>query len=590
MSTFINNDFTDIMASLKLFMSNQDEFKDMNFDGSAITELLRVLSFNAQQQSYQNNFTFNELMLDSAQLRQNVASIGSMLGYMPSSPLAARMAVNVVVTPPDPSIAPTSLLLSRDSQFYASKDAQTYNLSPMTDYTAPLVGGVYTFTNVVLLQGIWALNAYTVQTQYGNDTYTIPNANVDTSTLEVNVRTSASTGDQVLYNQFQTAYDLGPTSQLYFVRETQNGLYGFKFGDGKFAKKLNYGNVITIRYLVTQGDQGNNLLNVSPSTSIGGFYNIAVTQIDTRSYGGAPEEDIESIRTLAPIAFAASGNAVTTGDYVGLTKRLFPEAGDVISWGGEVNNPPKNGYAFIAVKPKNSETLSDSQKATLVSILQKYNVGSITPVIVDPTYTYVNLTTTVKYKPSFLNITTTAFEQKIEDYCGIFSQQNMEKFSGSLDMSILSEFVNAIDPAVSGNSTQASYEKRFVPNLNTSGSYALTFEHPVSPSTIYIDGFTISDINSTGYTYYLSDDGNGVLNMFKTNGSVITPLGTKLGTVNYTTGDISINNFRPNAILSNGYVRIIAQSLTADQSIVALKNDILKVNNVAVNLVPVANG
>ena len=69
MSTnYSSNDFNDIMDSLVLFMKSQDEFTDMNFDGSAIRELLRVLAYNAQHQAFQNNFVYNELQIDSAQL------------------------------------------------------------------------------------------------------------------------------------------------------------------------------------------------------------------------------------------------------------------------------------------------------------------------------------------------------------------------------------------------------------------------------------------------------------------------------------------------------------------------------------------
>ena len=590
LQSFISNDFSDIMDSLVLFLSNQSEFKDYNFDGSAMRELMRVLAFNSQQQAFQNNFVFNELMLDSAQLRPNVSSLASMIGYTASSPLAAQMKFTIIVTPPDLTTAPTSLLLSRDAQFYGTKDGRSYNMSPATDYTSPLTNGTYTFTNVVLLQGIWAINAFTVQTNFGNDSYVIPNKNIDVTTLQVNVRSSSTSSNQVVFNQFKTAYDLGSSSNLFFIRETQNGLYGFKFGDGRFATKLDYGNIITIRYLVTQGLDGNDLLNVSPSTSIGGYYNIAMTPIDTRSFGGADEEDIESIRQLAPLTFAASGNAVTNGDYVALTKKLFPVAGDIISWGGEKNNPPKQGYVFIAVKPVSGDVLTPSQKSDLVTILQKYNVGSITPIITDPIYTYVNLATTVKYKPSLLNISTIGLQQKITDYCNIFSSQNMEKFGGALDMSVLSQFINVIDPSVAGNSTHASYEKRFVPNLNSSGSYTLNFEHVVSQGTVYIDGFTISDINSAGFTYYMADDVNGLLNLYKTDGTNITTIYTGMGTIDYPTGNMSINGFRPKTLTNGLYTRVRCKSLLLDQSIVTTKNDILKVNEVTVTLVAVANG
>lgn len=584
--TYTSNDFNDIMDSLVLFMRNQDEFRDMNFDGSAIRELLRVLAFNAQQQAFQNNFVYNELQLDSAQLRQNVASIASRLGYTPSSMTAARMMINVTVTPSDPTSAPSSLVLDGNTQFYATKDGQTYIFSPDTAYSASLAGGSYLFTGVMLLQGIWTINGFVVQTQYGAESYVIPNPGVDTSTLQIAVRTSETSGDQTIYNQFKTAYDLGPTSQLFFIRENRDGLYEFKFGDDKFAKRLDFGNVITARYLVTQGSSGNNITGLSPVASIGGFYNVTIDQVDVRSYGGSDQESIESIRTLAPIAFAASGNAVTPGDYVGLAKKLFSETADAICWGGEDNVPPQFGYVFLSVIPKNSDVLSADQKSALAALLKQYNVGSVTPVIVDPVYTYINVNTTVKYRPKQLSISTGALTAKISDYCRSYSKNKLEKFSGTLEMSNFGDFIDTIDASISGNYTQVSYEKRFNPILNVASSYVIPFSHKVAPLSINITGFKVADSNSSGYAYSIVDDGNGNLILKKVNATTNTSvvLNNNIGTVDYTQGLITLVNFQPN-LLTDLYVTVASScSPTDDQSMIGVKNAILKFNNINVTL------
>jgi hypothetical protein len=583
--TYTSNDFNDIMDSLVLFLRNQDEFKDMNFDGSAIRELLRVLAFNAQQQAFQNNFVYNELQLDSAQLRQNVASIASRLGYTPSSKTAAKLRVNLTVTPADAPTAPATLVLDGNTQFYATKDGQTYIFSPDTAYSASLAGGKYLFTNVTLLQGIWTINGFMVQTQYGTESYIIPNGDVDTNTLEVAVRISETSGTQTAYNAFKTAYDLGPTSQLYFLRENRDGLYEFKFGDNKFAKRLDYGNVITTRYLVTGGSAGNNISGLSPVASIGGFYDINIDQVDARSYGGADQESIESIRSLAPISFAASGNAVTPGDYVGLAKKLFAETADAICWGGEDNVPPRYGYVFLSVIPKNSDVLSDEQKEDLSDILKQYNVGSVTPVIVDPVYTYINVESNVKYRPNALSISTDALRAKVSDYCRAYSKEKMEKFGGALEMSNLADFINSVDAAIVGNYTQVSYEKRFVPLLNVESSYVIPFSHKIQPGTVSVTSFKVTDTDSTGYTYSMYDDG-GILKLKKVSSTNTTILDDDIGTVDYETGLININGFKPN-LLTDFYVTVVCSALPSDdQSMVGVKNSILKFN--AINVTPLA--
>lgn len=577
-------DSQDVRASLVLFMKNQDEFKDFDFDGAAITEQLRLLAYNTQQQAFQNNFVYNELQLDSAQLRNNVASLASRLGYIPSSPRAARMQVNVTVTPNDVTTAPTSLVMSRDTAFYATSDGSAFTFCPDMEYTANLVNGVYTFSGVTILQGTWTINAFTVQTANAFESYVIPNTNIDTSTLEVYVRTSDSSGDQNLFTQFTTAYDLGENNALFYLRENRNGFYEFKFGDGRFSKRLAYGNVITIRYVVTQGSAGNSLSNVVPSTSIGGFYNVQLTNVDAKTYGGDDEEGIESIRTLAPLMFSASDNAVTDGDYVALTKKLFSETGDAISWGGEVNDPPRYGYTFISVKPKNSATLTDLQKAALVTILSKYNIGSITPIIADPDYFFLNVATTIKYNPKLLTITTNALQSKVADYCATYSKQKMEVFNGQFDSSKFSTFLNSIDPSITGNFTQITYEKRFVPTLNFAGSYVLKFNHSLQPGTILINNFRVADGNSTTTsTYAITDDSNGTLLLKKTDGNVVTLFNGNIGTVDYVNGIISLVLFRPNSIVGN-FASANASPAIGDSSVVALKNTILGIDAVNVLL------
>lgn len=586
-NTYVSNDFNDIMDSLVLFMRNQSEFKDMNFDGSAIRELLRVLAYNSQQQAFQNNFVYNELQLDTAQLRQNVTSIASRLGYTPSSKSAARMKVNLKVRPSDPDSAPATLTLNMNNQFYATKDGQTFIFSPDKTYAATKVGSEYSFNGVTLIQGIWALNGFMVQTQYGTESYVIPNSDVDTNTLEVTVRTSETSADPVVYNQFKTAYDLGPTSQLFFLRENRDGLYEFKFGDNKFAKRLAYGNVITVRYLVTKGAEGNSLSNISPVSSIGGFYDIIVEPIDIRSYGGADQEDVDTIRTLAPISFAASGNAVTPGDYVGLAKKLFPETSDAICWGGEDNIPPRYGYVFLSIIPKNSEFLSTEQKTELSNILRQYNVGSITPLIVDPTYTYVNVDTTIKYKPTSLTISTASFQTKIDDYCRVFSEDQMEKFGGVLEMSRFSDFIDNIDVSIKGNYTQVSYEKRFNPVLNVASSYVLDFSHKISEGSVLVTGFRVADVDYSGWTYQIVDD-NGTLILQKVKDAEVKVIDDDVGIVDYVNGVVHINNFKPN-VLTDIYVKATTYCQPSDdQSMIGVRNSILKFNNINIHLVAVS--
>lgn len=584
--TYASNDFDDIMASLISFMKTDNEFKDMNWDGAGIRAILRVLAFNSQNQAFQNNMMLNELDLNTGDIRENVASAAAALGYLATGYKAAEIPVQIVVTPKNLLDADNTLVMKKNTTFFATKDGVALTFSPADEYNAPLVDGVYTFDNVLLKQGVWTYNSFTVQSEFGVESYTLPNAQIDIDTMTVAVRDSVSASTFDVYRRFETAFDLSADELLYYLRANRTGLFDMEFGDDHISKKLSFGNIITVESLVTDGPNGNGVLSILPSSGVGGYFDVVVNNIDgTRSYGGALPEDTETIRKLAPIVFATQGNAVNDSDYVGLTKKLYSEAGDVVAWGGELNDPPKFGFEAVAVKPKNSETLSPTQKAELVAILKARCVGSITPFIVDPEYTYLNVTSTIKYNTKATLLTEQALKNKVADYCKIYSSAKLEFFKADFVFQNLATFISNIDLSFNGSITDVSYEKHFVPELNFNGAYNFLFNHPLEEGSIVIEGFRVADADFTGYTYAVYDDGAGVLKQkkYKADGTTFVYPGN-FGTVDYTNGIVRLAKFVPNSIL-NTFVTVRAASGTKDPSLTAVNNTILKINSVSTELV-----
>ena len=64
-----NLDFDEIKSGLKTFISAKPEFTDYNFEGSTISLLLDLLSYNTYQNAFYTSLIGNEMFLDSAQLR-----------------------------------------------------------------------------------------------------------------------------------------------------------------------------------------------------------------------------------------------------------------------------------------------------------------------------------------------------------------------------------------------------------------------------------------------------------------------------------------------------------------------------------------
>ena len=73
-------DFDGIKASLKTFMQSQTEFTDYDFDGSGMSVLLDVLSYNTHYMSYYLNMVGNEMFMDSAINRDSVVSLAKQVG------------------------------------------------------------------------------------------------------------------------------------------------------------------------------------------------------------------------------------------------------------------------------------------------------------------------------------------------------------------------------------------------------------------------------------------------------------------------------------------------------------------------------
>lgn len=577
-------DFDDLMSSLVVFMQAQEEFKDYNFTGAGLRELMRLLSYNSQHNALQNQFAFSELNLDSAQLRQNVVSIVSNLGYFTRGKTAARVTGDIVVVPKDNPAAGTSLTMKKDARFFANRDGGAVFFSPSKEYSTVLADGVFTFKDVVLVQGTWMFQSFISTSNEAVEAFVIPDANVDVQTMQVQVRQTETSSAYDVFNKFRTAYDLGPAAKTYFVKENRDGLFELEFGDGKISTRVKFGNVIIVEYLSTGGDTGNDVSALTPANGIGSYFDIRVDLKGSKSYGGADVEDIASIKKTAPLAVAAQGNAVNSRDYIAVVNEIFPDAQSVASWGGEENRPPHYGYTFVSVALANGQTLDAYQKAALKKDLERYNVGSIDVIMVDPEYIYLVAETVIRYNPRATALAEVPFKAKVTDYIRRFSAEKLESFGSYFDKSRLYQFINQIDRSIQGNRTSIRYEKRFTPAINFSGTYSFDFSRSLTPGSLLIDNFIVSDSNSLNFSYFIADAA-GVLKLSKRDLETdnVVPL-ADVGVVDYESGKIDLVNFNPISIL-NGYVRLRVAPL-GDESLRVYGRDLPIIQDVSINLEP----
>ena len=81
---YLNLDFDFIKSSLDFLRANSN-FTDYDFEGSNLSILLDILSYNTFINSYNTNMVANEAFLNTATIRDNIIAHAENIGYIPRS-------------------------------------------------------------------------------------------------------------------------------------------------------------------------------------------------------------------------------------------------------------------------------------------------------------------------------------------------------------------------------------------------------------------------------------------------------------------------------------------------------------------------
>ena len=231
-------DFDQIKANLKNYLRGQPEFTDYDFEGSGLSVLLDILAYNTHYNALYQNFTVNEMFLDSAGKRNSVVSRAKELGYTPYSATCPEAIVDVTVS--TPSSFPDTLILPKNSSFTTTVDKTTYTFYTTDAITISANPG-YTFTDVVIKEGTPLTFKYTVA---DGTRYMVPNENVDMSTLSIRVQDTSQSTIFNTYVRADSIINVTGSDRVYFVKEIENQLYEIKFGDGLLGQALSNVNVV----------------------------------------------------------------------------------------------------------------------------------------------------------------------------------------------------------------------------------------------------------------------------------------------------------------------------------------------------------
>ena len=585
-------DFDVIKDNLKTYMKNQTQFLDYDFEGAGINALLDVLAYNTHYLGFHANMLANEMFIDTAQLRSSVVGHAKTLGYEPRSVRAPRAELNITLN----DTALTSATINAGTAFTTTIDNVEYRFVTTSAHTVLQTGTGLPFLSIPVFEGTYVTTRYTVDTSNVNQRFLLTDNQSDTTTLTVKVQNSSSDSTTVTYTKATDITQLTGSSSVYFLQEVEDGLFEVYFGDGFVSKAVSDGNIVILQYVVTNITEANGAFLFSNTGAIATVTDITVTTVAAAS-GGAVAESIQSIKLSAPLDYASQGRCVTTNDYKVYVQEFYPQATSIQVFGGEngsfdsslgVVSTPEYGRVFISVRNNLGTNLTTTEKATLVANLRPYTVASITPVVVDPDFIYLFLTTNFKFNSLATTKTKDTLVTEVTTALTNFNTTELTKFDAVFRHSQLLRTIGDVDSSITSITVSPRIVKYFTPILNEAKSYTLYFNNAFFHPHDGHNGADGGIVSSTGFKIsgntneqFFDDDGKGNLRTYFMSAGARSYTNIIAGTINYTTGAVSIRTLTITSISDvdgSTATKIRLTIVPNANDIVALRNQILEID------------
>ena len=551
---FTNLDFNTLRAQIKDYLRSNSNFSDFDFEGSNFSILIDTLAYNSYITAYNTNMAVNESFIDSATLRENVVSLARNIGYVPRSKKSAVAKVNFNVDVS--SISAQQVKLNAGLVALGAVQGGSYTFSIPEDITVtPNSNGIASFNDISIYEGNYLTKTFVVDSSQANQRFVLPNANIDTSSIRVEVLEQYDNGATELfqYNLYTNIFDVNEKSRLFLVQEVDDEKYQIMFGDNVLGRKPRNGSIITVTYIVTDGEEGNGAANFNFAgrlTYLFGGADVDITSgislltTTQSSENGDSIESIDNIKYLAPRVYASQYRAVTPNDYKSLIPFLYPNIDSVSAYGGEELDPPEFGKVYITIKPKNGEFLSAVAKDSIKNDLKKYTVAGIKQEFLDLMYLYVEFDSTVSYDSGFIadksNLQTRILSA-VENYA---KSADINSFGGRLKYSKLLSQIDKVDDGITSNITTLVIRRNLVPSYNTLATYEVCYGNKFHAD---LEGFNVRSsafkIDGVEGDLYLTDFPNndqltGIVKFFTIDNGTITYVNSNAGSIDYVKGEV----------------------------------------------------
>ena len=186
-----------------------------------------------------------------------------------------------------------------------------------------------------------------------------------------------------------------------------------------------------------------------------------------------------------------------------------------------------------------------------------------------------------------------------------YSTTELEQFDMVFRFSPFTTSIDDVDPAVLSNITTINISKTFKPTLGSALKYTISFSnslyHPFTGYNLQTGGVSHGGIlTSTGFTitgdsntYYLEDDGSGLVTAYYISGTTKVYRTTgAVGTIDYLTGDVILTKIDIGSVgdvdgATSTSIRITVQPASND--VVPVRNQVLEIDLVNLSVTGVAD-
>lgn len=631
LQTIQNLDFQTIKEDLKFYLSNQDLFKDYNFEGSGMSILLDILAYNTHHMGFYANMVGNEAFLDSCVLRSSAVSLAKSLGYFPRSRRGSEITVDVYLTPTKTNslenfiiaVNSKSIKILQNELFSTTFNGKTYFFySVETNYfnyegTDSSGNPIIVARDVILREGSFKTETFLVNEREADQRFILTDRNLDDRSVFLFVRNSINETEGItdFWQKSNDITDNDSSSNKFFLQETYDEKYELYFGDGVLGRKLEHGNVLLVTYASCSGSETNGLgINDNPpSNTIFTYLRNQNDGFDTTkkvyvkrdsnnkpilAAGGQEKETKSSIKYYAPKFYETQNRAVTLNDYIALLQQNYSGSiKSIHAWGGEDNDPPEYGKIFISVRPIVGRFLTTQEKINLENnILSDKNVVTVSPQIKDPEYIFIVPSTNVKYDQKQLVVPPSTLRDTISNYIKTFGIDNLSAFEKNFYSGQMVSNILQLNTSLKSCTVDITFYKKFTPIFNSKFTYSVTFENPldvlsgtyyINSSVFYTYGKGENSSNLPSVRAYFRDNGKGKISLYRElDDSLIVD---NYGSVDYTTGKITIKSttFLLPSTLEIYEITVFARPL--DEDIFSKRNTILEIDpeNVSVTMTPI---